>query len=234
MTLPWLPVGGPKGQAAPSVRPLRDTEERGCLQQPPAGGGVTGFILAGGRSSRMGREKALLPVGDQRLIELVIQRVRPAVERLIIIGGAHNAPPLHALPADAVLLDLKPDHGPLMGVYTGLMHTQTRLNLFVPCDMPWIDARLVERLLRACRGDVEAVASLHPPEKVQPFPLICHVRACRAIGALLDQGARSLQSLWSRQRTGLVRIEEPDLWRSFTNVNTLSDYAKLAEAALTP
>ena len=156
------------------------------------------------------------------------------MERLIIIGGAHNAPLLHALPADAVLLDLKPDHGPLMGVYTGLMHTQTRLNLFVPCDMPWIDARLVERLLRACRGDVEAVASLHPPEKVQPFPLICHVRACRAIGALLDQGARSLQALWSRQRTGLVRIEEPDLWRSFTNVNTLSDYAKLAEAALTP
>ena len=190
---------------------------------------LTGFILAGGRSSRMGRDKALLPVGDQRLIELVIQRIRPAVERLMVIGGARNAPHLRDLPADAVLMDLKPDHGPLMGIYTGLMHTETPLNLFVPCDMPWIEWRLVELLLSSCRGDIEAVASLHPLEGVQPFPLICHVRACRAIGALLNRGERSLQSLLHQPRTQLIKIEEPGLWRSFTNVNTLSDYAKLTD-----
>jgi molybdopterin-guanine dinucleotide biosynthesis protein A len=195
---------------------------------------VTGFVLAGGKSSRIGRDKALLPVGDQRLIERVIQRVRPSVERLVVIGGAHNAPQLHDLPADAILMDLKPDHGPLMGIYTGLMHTETPLNLFVPCDMPWIQWHLVELLLSSCRGEVEAVASLHPFEEVQPFPLICHVRACRTIRALLDRGERSLQSLLRKPRTQLVRIEEPDLWRSFTNVNTLADYAKLTEVAVAP
>jgi len=198
-------------------------------------GEITGFILAGGRSSRMGRDKALLPVGDRRLIELVIQRVRPAVERLMVIGGAHNAPPLHDLPADAILMDLKPDHGPLMGIYTGLMHTETPLNLFVPCDMPWIEWRLVELLLSACRGNVEAVASLHPFEEVQPFPLIRHVKACRAIGGLLDRGECSLQALLRQPQARLVTIEEPALWRSFVNVNTLADYAQLNdETTLTP
>lgn len=196
---------------------------------------VTGFVLAGGKSSRMGRDKALLPVGDQRLIELVIQRVRPSVERLMVIGGAHNAPQLHDLLADAVLTDLESGHGPLMGIYTGLMHTETPLNLFVPCDMPWIEWRLVELLLSSCGGNVEAVASLHPLEEVQPFPLICHVRACRVIGALLDRGEFSLQALLRQPQARLVTIEEPALWRSFINVNTLADYAQLNhEATLTP
>lgn len=193
---------------------------------------LTGFVLAGGQSSRMGREKAWLPLGRRPLIDLVIRRLRPAVQRLCIIANARNARQLKRLGAP-VLIDLKPDGGPLMGIYTGLLHTQTALNLFVPCDMPWIEWRLVELLLSSCRGDVEAVASLHPLEAVQPFPLICHVRVCRAIGALLDRGERSLQSLLHKPRTQLVKIEEPGLWRSFTNVNTPSDYAKLTEATVT-
>ena len=196
---------------------------------------VTGFVLAGGKSSRMGRDKAFLPIGSRPLIELVVQRLRPCVERMVIIGHAHNVQRLRdALSADAVVTDVQPGYGPLMGIYTGLMHTETPLNVFVPCDMPWIEWRLVELLLSSCRGDVEAVASLHPLEEVQPFPLICHVRACRAIGALLDRGERSLQSLLHQPRTQLVKIEEPGLWRSFTNVNTLADYAKLSEAAVAP
>ena len=195
---------------------------------------VTGFILAGGKSSRMGREKALLPVGGQKLIELVIQRVRPSVERLLVIGGAHNTKPLRDLPADAVLIDLKPDHGPLMGIYTGLLHTETRLNLFVPCDMPWIDGRLIERLAGACDGDAEVVASLHPTEGIQPFPLLCHVKACRTIGTLLNRREQALQALLRQPGAQLITVDEPELWRSFTNVNTLADYAKLTEAAIAP
>ena len=190
---------------------------------------VTGFILAGGKSSRMGRDKALLPVEGQRLVELVIRRIRPCVERVIVIGGLHNARQLDDLPAHAVLTDLQPDHGPLMAIYTGLMHTETPLNVFVPCDMPWIAWRLVERLLGACHGGVEAVASLYPLDKVQPFPLICHVKACRAIGGLLDRGERSLQSLLRQPGAQLVRIEEPGLERSFMNINTLADYARLTD-----
>ena len=196
---------------------------------------VTGFILAGGRSSRMGREKAWLPIGQHPLIEIVIRRLRPHVQRLIIVANAHNACQLERLLVEDVLLDLKHDCGPLMGIYTGLMHTETPLNLFVPCDMPWVEGRLIDRLVEACRDGIEFVASLHPVNGIQPFPLVCDVKGCRTIGALLNQGERSLQMLFQQPCTQLVSIEEPDLWRSFMNVNTVADYRQLCdETTLTP
>ena len=188
---------------------------------------VTGYILAGGRSSRMGRDKAFLPVGSRRLIELVIRRLRPAVDRLAVLGNPSNIADLRSLPVDAAFVDAHPGRGPLMGVYTGLLHTETPLNVFVSCDMPWIDHRLIERLVAAARDASRIAAALHPLEGLQPFPLLCHVSVCRAVGALLDRGERSLKALLSRPGARLVRIEEPELWRSFTNVNTAADYHRV-------
>ena len=196
---------------------------------------VTGFILAGGQSSRMGRDKALLPVGSQTLIEVVLGRIRPLVEQVVVVASPRNARQLQERLAHTVLTDLVPGCGPLMGVYTGLMHTETALNLFVPCDMPWIEPRLIEDLVRRCQGDTQVVAGLHPLEGACPFPLVCDVAACRTIGALLDQQARSLQALLRTPHAQLVAVQEPGLWQSFTNVNTLSDYAKLHdETTLAP
>ncbi len=185
-------------------------------------------------SSRMGRDKAFLPIGSGPLIELVVQRLRPFVKCIVIIGNAHNLQRLRdTLSADVILRDLQPGYGPLMGIYTGLMHTETSWNLFLACDMPWINGRLIERLAGACHGNAEIVASLHPTEGIQPFPLLCHVKACRTIGALLDRGERALQVLLRQPGAQLITIDEPELWRSFTNVNTLSDYANLTEATVT-
>lgn len=176
----------------------------------------------------MGRDKAFLSLGKQTLIEVVIQRLEPCVQQLAVIGNANNTPQLAGLGIETVLTDFTPEGGPLMGIYTGLLHTETLLNVFVSCDMPWLEARLIQRLLAACDGATALVASLHPVEGIQPFPLLCHVRACRTVGALLDQGERSLKALLSRPGAHLVRIEDPQLWRSFTNVNTLADYAQLS------
>ncbi len=195
---------------------------------------MTGFILAGGQSSRMGRDKALLPIGDTTLIELVIQRLRPWVDRLVVIGNTRNMAQLRALPIDEALLDVKPDCGPLMGVFTGLMHTQTAVNAFISCDMPFIDGRLIERLAGACHGEAPVVASVHPEEGIQPFPLVCHVKAGRVVGALLNRGQWSLRGLLSQPQASVIRIEQPELWRSFTNVNTLADYARVCEGLATP
>jgi len=185
---------------------------------------MTGFILAGGYSTRMGRDKALLAAGSQTLIEVVIRRLRSRADRVIAIGNAHNIRQLRALPLDDVLLDLAPGYGPLMGVLTGLMQTKTPMNCFVSCDMPWVQGPVLDRLTGACQGDGRVVASLHPYEGIQPLPIVCHVSACRTVGALLDRGARSLHSLLSEPGSRLVHIEEPRLWRSFINVNTIEDY----------
>lgn len=193
---------------------------------------VTGIILAGGRSSRMGRDKALLPVDGQMLIELVIKRLRPYVERLLVVAHPANAPHFTSLPVDAVLTDFYPGHGPLMGIYTGLMAADTPLSLVVPCDMPWIKRRLIARLVSGCQMGMELVAGRHPTDGVQPFPLACRASACRTIGRLLDRGERSLQALLRQPGAHVSLIEDPALWPCFTNVNTLADYANLHTAKL--
>lgn len=199
--------------------------------------GLTGVILAGGQSMRMGRDKAWLPIGPHTLIELVIKRLRPHVERVFVIGNARNAGALHTFLrherrlVEGVLTDLKPGFGPLMGVFTGLMASDTRLNLCVPCDMPWVESRLIERLVLACHEGAEAAAGRHPFDGIQPFPLLCDVKACKTIGALLERGERSLQALLRQPNVSLVTVEEPELWRSFTNVNTAADYARLSDEA---
>ena len=190
---------------------------------------MTGYILAGGQSVRMGRDKAFLPVGSQTLIEIVIRRLRPCVDRLIVLGHARNASRLRALPVDDVLTDVAPGCGPLMGIYTGLMHTNTPLNVFVSCDMPWLEPRVIDRLVDGWRERIDSVAGVHALEGIQPFPLVCHTNVCRRVGVLLDRGERSLKSLLSHPCARLIAIEEPELRRSFTNINTVADYAKLQE-----
>ncbi len=199
---------------------------------------VTGYVLAGGRSTRMGSDKAFMPVGDRPLVELVIERLRPSVGRLVMIGNAHNAARLRAVygppSVHAVLTDLVPDRGPLMGLYTGLMHTGTDLNVFVPCDMPWVDPRVLARLRQACDARTDVVASSTPDRRIEPFPLICRRAACRDVGRLLDEGAWAVQALLDRPRARLVPIHDPELRRGFTNVNTPADQAQLhADIAVT-
>ena len=200
---------------------------------PPTGqrSEMTGFVLAGGASRRMGRDKAWLPVGARSLIELVIDRLAPYVNQVIVIGREPDASRLLKLEVDGVLTDCKPAWGPLMGVYTGLMHTETDLNLFVSCDMPWIHGRLIERLIGAYQHGRTVVMSRHPLHGIQPLPLLCHTQACRTIGTLLDRNERSLKALIAQPGTYAASIHEPALRRSFTNVNTLADYAILAHEA---
>lgn len=196
---------------------------------------VTGFILAGGKSSRMGRDKASLPFGNKTLAEQVVQRVRPSVDRLILIGRPENVEGLRCLAGvDAVWVDAKPDQGPLMGIYTGLCHTRTALNLFLPCDMPWVAEPLLRRIVQSLLEGAEVVASWHPLEGIQPFPLGCRRKALAIVERLLAEQERSLKALFHLPLTRLVRIEEPSLWRSFTNVNTVEAYAELCRETTHP
>src|SRR5581483_2017370 len=111
---------------------------------------MTGFVLAGGRSLRMGRDKALLDYDGRTFVERVTERLRPLARRVTVVANAQNAEALRSLPLDEVIVDLVAGQGPLMGVFTALMRTETPLNLFVPCDMLWVDSELVELLSVHC------------------------------------------------------------------------------------
>lgn len=199
---------------------------------------VTGIVLAGGRSSRMGCEKALLPVGTQLLIERVIEHLVPLVDHMIVVGHESNArllaERLDPAVVEAVVTDCSPHEGPLMGVYTGLMHSQSPWNLLVPCDMPWADTELLRRFLTACRRDARVVAARHPQGGIQTFPLACHRSVCRLVGALLDGGQRAVRALLREPCALLLPLAEAEC-PAVRSVNTFPDYERLCdELTVTP
>ena len=109
---------------------------------------IAGVIIAGGRSMRMGSEKALVPVGGRRLIDRVAQRVAPQVDRLVINTNGDGGQ-LQGL-GFALIADIRTDIGtPLAGLHAGL-HWARKENfdalLSVPCDCPFLPENLVTRL----------------------------------------------------------------------------------------
>ena len=98
-------------------------------------------ILAGGRSRRMGQDKALLRLGDRTLLEVVAERVRPVADELFVV--ATDRPEYDAL-GFRVVPDHYPDSGSLGGIYTALVTAANPYCLVVACDMPFLNRALLE------------------------------------------------------------------------------------------
>ncbi|MBE3569743.1 MAG: molybdenum cofactor guanylyltransferase [Bacillales bacterium] len=100
---------------------------------------ATVFLLAGGKSTRMGMNKALLEVDGKTMLERLKDEFQPLTPKIVLLTGSHSYPiDLPQLPDDAPFQGC----GPLAGIYTGLLHTDTEINLFVACDMPFVSRRI--------------------------------------------------------------------------------------------
>ena len=125
---------------------------------------TAGFVLTGGRSSRMGRDKALLPIDGSLLVERTAEVVRAAAGSATLIG----APGRYAHLGLPVLPDLVEDCGPIGGLHTALKATRADWNLVVACDMPSLNTGFLTDLLAAAKqlGCVclapKTDAGLHP------------------------------------------------------------------------
>lgn len=100
---------------------------------------TTVFLLAGGKSARMGTNKALLEVGGKTMLERLADEFQPLTSAIVVLTGSHSYSfDLPQLPDDPPFQGC----GPLAGIYTGLAHTDTEMNLFVACDMPFASRRM--------------------------------------------------------------------------------------------
>jgi molybdopterin-guanine dinucleotide biosynthesis protein A len=179
-------------------------------------------ILAGGRSRRMGHDKATLPVGDGTLIEHLARRLAPVVDETIIAGGSVHRPieGAHFIP------DHRPGLGPLAGMLAGLTAAKHRHVWVVGCDLPDVEAALGS-LLQALAGDYEAVVPWAHEEPEGVCALYVRELAPR-IETLLEAGQRSIKSLLDGSAVRYVASDElravdPEL-RSFHNINTPAEY----------
>jgi|SRR5215469_4176804 len=196
------------------------------MNQANALSGISsGIILAGGQSRRMGQNKALLPHPGKQSITLVGHLTNILTtfchEVLIVARNeAHSAG--YTLPGVRVVFDRVPDHGPLMGIYSGLSAMTTQCALVVAVDMPFVQPALLafllaqpltEAMLVPLVDDVPQVLLAVYPRSILPF-----------IEERLRQGRRDPRSLLEIAPVQYIQEEQlrrvdPGL-RSFINVNT--------------
>ena len=105
---------------------------------------ITGFVLAGGKSSRMGKDKGLMLMNGTTMIEHSIRALTPLCTSIIIIANNNNYKNL----GYQVYSDNIKDSGPLSGICTGLSLTKTNINFFTTCDSPFVNSELLSVLIK--------------------------------------------------------------------------------------
>ena len=186
---------------------------------------VTGIVLAGGRSSRIGEDKSFLSVCGRPLIEAVIETVSSLFENLIIIT---NQPALYKKYSAQIEADTIKDCGPLAGIYTGLCASKTQYNFVCACDMPFLNKKLIQYILKSAKNYDMVLPYYH--ERYQPLCALYAKSCLRSIGAKLQKGSLKITNLLKHVRVKTISESEVRAFDptglSFVNINTLEDYER--------
>jgi molybdopterin-guanine dinucleotide biosynthesis protein A len=186
--------------------------------------GALGFVLAGGASRRMGRDKALLEWHGRSLLDHALARLRQVCDEVFVLCGPVPRHEGHGAP---LLLDAQAGQGPLAGLLAGLERLDHRPGLFLAVDVPRVPAELLGFLLNALAGHDAAV----PVTAAGPEPLVAaYTRRClEPVRRRLEAGERRLTDFWPDvdvRRLGegeLRRFGPPEL--IFANLNAPEDWA---------
>ena len=189
-------------------------------------GQVSGIVLAGGMSRRLGRNKALEPLGGAPLISRVLARLSKVTDQSVVVVNDASRQAELPLPPDArVAMDMYPGGGSLGGIYTGLRAADGQWGLVVACDMPFLNLELMERML-SLRDGYDAVV---PVLDGRPEPThALYSKACLPhMKARLDADDLKIAGFFEDVRVnymaeGDVESLDPDRL-SFFNVNTQED-----------
>ncbi len=186
---------------------------------------VCGVILAGGRSSRMGRDKARLEVDGLSMFEKTLRMMRSLFFRVIIAG---DRPDLSRPD-----LPFYPDRYPgsaLGGLYTGLSSARTEWILVTPCDLPYPDETIARRLL-SLRKDADVVVP-KTPGGLEPLFAVYRNTCLPYMKELLENNRFKIDRFYPQVRVRYVPVAElPDGWeKSFLNVNTPEQYDSIKES----
>ncbi len=183
---------------------------------------ITGVLLAGGKSRRMGYDKACIEIGGQTLFSRSLDLLRRYFQTVFIAG---DRPDL-ASPGLLVIADIYPGSA-LGGLYTGLRSAKTEWIFVAPCDMPYPDARILELLVTRRNGYDAVVPRI--PAGYEPVFALYHKRCLPQMEELLQKGQYRIYDFYQRINVLFLDWHElPEGWqRSLLNINTPDQLARL-------
>lgn len=201
----------------------------------------TGVVLCGGRSRRMGRDKALLELGGRTLLERAVEALDAVCAEVLLAPGSESR---YATLGRREVLDAADGVGPLAGLVSALEAARTEWLIALACDMPGVDARVLEELANFAQDGGWDVTMLGSEAGVEPLCAVYRSSCARAARAALTTGRSKLTSFHDEHlpteaalRVAVRRSEHfPEALRgpaadSARNLNTPEDLVQALRAA---
>jgi molybdopterin-guanine dinucleotide biosynthesis protein A len=190
---------------------------------------ISTYILAGGQSSRMGRDKAMLAPGGTPLLLRTAALLAPLAGPPIIIGP----PERYSALGYRVISDDAPSIGPLGGIATALRHSNQPWNLIIGCDMPFVTSQWLDYLIaRAIESNSDAVIP-QSPAGLEPLCAMYRKICVTPIQAAIAQGIRKVTDAFAALKLDVIIPQE---WKPFDesghlfkNMNTPRDFEEAGE-----
>ena len=187
---------------------------------------VSFVLLAGGKSSRFGRDKSLLTINGRTLVETTIEKSRPLFDEIFISSNAENK---FGIPGIGELSDTYKDAGPLSGIHSGLSASRNDAVFFAACDMPYFNTELAGELIS--RGKDHEICIPKTDNKIEPLFGVYRKSLIPIIEELLTAGIKSIRALIEKADTNYFDCTE---WllshgasNAFYNINYQEDFNKL-------
>ena len=204
------------------------TDDHGNSRQLP----VTGFVLVGGQSRRMGRDKALLELDGEPLFLRTAKLLKPYASDVVLLGPTERFSRF-GLP---VWDDVYPGRGPVGALYTALRNSHSDWNLFFACDLPFLNGSIVEILLLRVRNTTAHAVVPKVGERWQPLCAAYHRNCLSVIEPLiLRADDLSLVGLLSKFPVEVVsprQSQNAGEWENlFSNVNTAEEWEHAQRSA---
>jgi molybdopterin-guanine dinucleotide biosynthesis protein A len=187
----------------------------------PAGSiDVTAFILAGGKSTRMGTDKAFVELDGRTLLARALDLVRSVTPHVRIVGDSAKFSPFAP-----TVEDIFPNCGPLAGIHAALRSSQTDLNLILAVDVPFVSCALLQYVIKRARNSASAVVTIaQAGGRWQPLCAVYRRRFADAAEQSLRAGHNKLDKLFDETSTRVIAEEELESAgfpaRMFGNLNT--------------
>lgn len=181
---------------------------------------LTGAVLCGGASRRMGRDKAALTLSGQSFLALQADKLRAAGADELLLSGPHTLPGARAVP------DLLPGRGPLGGLHACLKAARHPHVLVLGVDLPRVSVSALRALLDAYHANrADAAVCLSPDGRPEPLIAVYRAALWRDVQALITDGPAPVRALLDA--VDAIRLPYPGPASQLLNCNTPEDYRRL-------
>jgi len=196
--------------------------------------GISCIVLAGGKGLRLGRDKIVETVGNISLLERVVVHLSLfSCDIIIVTASKQSLPQFIGYPKLRIVADTYPGKGPLGGIYTGLVASDSLYNLVVAGDMPFLNQALLRYMIQLCDDFDLVVPRLG--SMIEPLHAVYSKDCLAPIENLFKQGNLKVSHLLTLVKVRYVEAEEINQFDpkhlSFFNINTKADLKIAQELA---